>query len=125
MFVQLEQKTYVSRATSVEINEILEYSLAGSGMLHSSINHMVAVDTTVLKLALDEVRARVATGALEPGGCCAQNSQMVTSAHQASYVRCADHVQRAKVPKEGYKDPHGCALPQWFRAHLGDKRQPT
>jgi len=55
VFVQLEQKTYVSRATSVEINEILEYSLAGSGMLHSSINHMVAVDTTVLKLALDEI----------------------------------------------------------------------
>ena len=56
MFVQLEKGQYTSRATPVDVNDLLVRSLVGSGRLQSSIRERLKLDVTVLKLTLDEVR---------------------------------------------------------------------
>lgn len=53
--VQLEEMTYVSRHTPVDINQILETSLSNSGTLYSNIDDPIALDETALKICLDEV----------------------------------------------------------------------
>ena len=55
VFVQIEEMTYVSRHTPVEINPLLEARLAASGSLFSNVDEPLALDETVLKICLDEV----------------------------------------------------------------------
>lgn len=55
VFVQLERQQYFSRATPVNLNEMLLHALSGAGRLDSAVKGPVAVDVTVLKLVLDEV----------------------------------------------------------------------
>jgi hypothetical protein len=55
VFVQLEEGTYVSRHIPVHIDSLLEASLANSGTVSSYVAEPLALDVTVLKIALDEV----------------------------------------------------------------------
>ena len=54
VFVDLEERRYVSSRTPVDINPLLEASLVGSGTLYSNIEDALALDKTVLCIALDE-----------------------------------------------------------------------
>jgi len=55
VFVQLERGQYVSRCSPVDLNAFLTQTLCGAGVLDAGLDRHLAVDTTVLKLAMDEV----------------------------------------------------------------------